>query len=95
MAQFEEVKKYMADFTSAVGKIKLPEFPEIPSFPEINIPETNLEPLTALVQSIQEQLASKEEMPSNVIEMPQKEEWTFNVKRNQAGFIKTVEATRG
>jgi seryl-tRNA synthetase len=57
LAQFEEVKKYMADFTSAVGKIKLPEFPEIPNVEIPEYKETNLEPLTALVQSIQEQLA--------------------------------------
>ncbi len=91
MGQLTEMKTYVTGMTEAIGNVKLPEMPAPAKFPDI--PETNLEPVTELLHSIQEQLATRE--PSNVVELSTAEEWTFDVKRNPSGYIKTVKAIRG
>lgn len=86
---FDKLGEKIESFIQAVNGIKIPE---VPPFPEI--PEMDMSPLMYWAEKISAQLDAmqQEEVKEEVEEVKEApREWTFNVKRNQAGFIRTVE----
>jgi hypothetical protein len=85
MDRIDDLNKTMRSFTRAVESIELPA---------VNIPEyepPDLTPLYSQIQGVAERVDGLNfEVPE--MEFP-KREWTFDVKRNQSGFIRSVEVT--
>jgi hypothetical protein len=96
---FDEVKAEIASLRSsvkamvqAIQAIKLPDV-HIPEPKEVEKPEpVDLSPLVSELADIK-RIISSPNVVETATETAKVKKWTFEVKRNQAGYIKTVEAT--
>lgn len=90
LSEVAKLKAGLQKLVDAIRSIKLPD---------VHIPEnkeTDLTPLQDSIADLKVLIASLERTAESQEAMPVSgpTEWTFEVKRNQAGYIKTVEARK-
>jgi hypothetical protein len=89
--QINQLRQDVDRMVKAISAIELPKMPEIPAFPDI--PSVDLEPIRQMIEGLAAMIAElKREEAQEVIEVEEKpREWTFDVKRNQSGYIRSVD----
>jgi len=94
--QIKALQSAVEGYTTAVNNIELPQppkidIPKVPDFPDIGPLIANYERLNAAVEALANRPPNNP--PTEVIASdPAPREWTFDVKRNASGFIKSVTA---
>lgn len=92
--QIAALQDAVEGYTTAVNNIelpqpKIPELPKIPDFPNIQPLISEMERFSAKLESLSNQPPPE---PVQQIVDTSPREWTFDVKRNASGFIKSVVA---
>ncbi len=89
IAEVVTLRSAVVKMVEAIRAIKLPEFPKIPESKDVDFT-----PIKSELMDMRVLIASLNRVAEKVEEIPESgpTEWVFEVKRNRAGYIKTVEA---
>ena len=89
LSAIAQVQKSVTTLANAIMSLKLPDV-HVPPFPEI--PKVDLSPIMSALDDMRIMILMKQDAKEPVKEEPEERarEWVFDVNRNQAGYIRSI-----